>query len=295
MLERIRYYKEAARIIKVSLEEEKRNIKPNTRILDIAERIEQRIIEEGGKPAFPVNISINEVAAHYSPSLNDETVIKPRDVVKVDIGAHVNGYIIDSAWTFNFNSNLKELVEAASLALEKAVDTVKAKVRSGKIGEVIEETIKSKGFKPVQNLSGHLLKRYSLHGGKSIPNVKTFFSHRLKENEVYAIEPFATVGKGYVKETRKYLIFRLVKKMEPRSKLEEKVLNYIRSSYNFLPFALRWLEKEFEPQLLDLVLKDLVKRGAVERYGVLVEAGKGVVAQRETTVMVTKQGCVRFI
>ncbi|MDO8647504.1 MAG: M24 family metallopeptidase, partial [Candidatus Diapherotrites archaeon] len=148
----------------------RKHAKVGMKLLDLAECIEKEIIEEGGKPAFPVNLSANNVAAHYTPKINDELEIQENDVLKIDIGVHVEGFIADCACTVDFSGKNQKLVEASEKALENALTLVKPGLEIGKIGEEIEKTIKSFGFNPVYNLSGHGLAKYETHAFPTIPN-----------------------------------------------------------------------------------------------------------------------------
>ncbi len=286
-------YREAALILEKVIKRVKAKIRSGTRLLDLADGIENEIFRLGGKPAFPVNISLNSWAAHYSPDVSDRTEIQSSDVVKVDIGVHIDGYIVDAAWTFVFRSEYERLVAAVEEALGAVIERIRAGVKTNKLGEVIEKRIRSFDLNPVRNLTGHMLKRYNLHAGKSIPNVKTLMFHRLKAGEVYAIEPFATLGKGVVKEKGVYTIFRAVKR-NPQTSLnesEEKVFEFIWRRYNSLPFAGRWLKRRFEVSMVEMALERLVRAGCIHRYGVLVEETGGLVSQQETTVIVKRNGC----
>ncbi|RLG56859.1 MAG: type II methionyl aminopeptidase, partial [Candidatus Hydrothermarchaeota archaeon] len=194
--ESLSYYKKAGEIAKEVLEEGLKKIKPGVKLLEVAEFVEARIIEKGGKPAFPCNISVNEIAAHYSPTAWDERTFEKGDLVKLDIGVHVNGYIADVAKSIDLGNKgeNKKLIEASEEALKNAIDMIKPGVKTSEIGETIEETIKGFGFVPVSNLTGHQLQRWRLHGGMFIPNVKIRGGEEIKEGDVIAIEPFATNG-----------------------------------------------------------------------------------------------------
>lgn len=291
-----KYYRKAAEIVREVMKKEKARVKPGVKVLDLTEEIEDRIKRKGGKPAFPVNVSINEVAAHYSPTIKDETEIKQHDVVKVDVGVHVEGYIVDAAWTFIFNEKHRNLVKTTDEALMRAVEAMKPGKKTGEIGAVIEKTIKKGGYKPISNLSGHMLRRYVLHAGKSIPNVKTMTFQKIKEGEVYAVEPFATNGKGEVRETNRFTIFRLMRRVNVYgTSLEDRVTRYIQENYGTLPFASRWLAEKFEATLAQFALRRLVKKGVIHPYGVLIEVKGGLVAQSETTVIVSKSGALRLL
>ena len=169
--ESIRKQKEAFEKMKAVLEYAKTLVKPNVKILDIAEAIEKKIFEVGAKPAFPVNIGINEVAAHYTPSIDDQTILKEGDMVKIDIGLHVDGYISDNAFTVLVGKSSHPMIEIAKKAVEEARKVLRENVRIKEVSEVIESVVSSSGFNIVRNLTGHFLDRYVVHG-VSIPNVK---------------------------------------------------------------------------------------------------------------------------
>jgi len=169
-------------------------VRPGSRHIDIVDEIEKFIRSKGGEPAFPVNISINDIAAHHTPTKNDTAVVKDGDIVKIDVGVHIDGYIADTAVTVNFNKDYDNLVKAAESALEEAVKIVKPDALLSDVSEAIEETISSFGYKPVDNLTGHGLNRFDLHTEPTVPNVSFTGDYRLKEGQVIAIEPFATNG-----------------------------------------------------------------------------------------------------
>jgi len=261
-------------------------VKEGALLLEVAEFVEQSIREKGAEPAFPCNISRNEEAAHATPSIDDETVFG-KDLVKVDIGLHVDGYIADSAVTVDLSGGENaELVGAAEAALNAAIKIICDGVSTGEIGGAIENAIRERGYKPVVNLSGHGLARYNAHIPPTIPNVRYEHGLILKENDVVAIEPFATDGAGKVVEGGTVEIYGLRKAKPVRVSEAKKLLKEI-EKYQGLPFAKRWLPRE----RLDLALRTLKNTGALREYPVLREEGGGLVSQAEHTVIVTKDGC----
>ena len=140
--------------------------------MEIAEKIESKIIELGGKPAFPTNLSINEIAAHYTPSYNDETLA--HGLLKVDLGVHIDGFISDTSFSLDLEDSEenKKLIEASKKALEEAKKTIEKGIQINKIGKAIQETIESYGFSPIINLSGHQIEQYNLHAGLTIPKYR---------------------------------------------------------------------------------------------------------------------------
>jgi len=260
------------------------------KVLELAEKIEQYIKSLGGQPAFPVNISINEVAAHYTPIPGDSLEIPSGSVVKIDIGVHVEGFIADTATTVCFSEALKRLADACRDALEKALKVVEVGKKFSEVGHVIERTIKSYGFSPVYNLSGHSIDRYTIHAGEIIPNYRDFKNFgRFRDGRVYAIEPFASNGKGYVREGSTITIYALrynPKKLKSLSEDAKKVFERIYGERRGLPFAKRWYVSEFGQEVVDRALDELRRRGLLVSYPVLIEASRGVVAQFEHTVVI---------
>ncbi|MCD6114197.1 MAG: type II methionyl aminopeptidase [Thermoprotei archaeon] len=280
----------ASRVRKYAAEK----VKPGIRVYDFCEDVERKIYDEGGKPAFPCNISINNVAAHYTPYIGDESVIPDKSVVKIDVGVHIDGYIADTAVTVSFDPKYDDLLLAVETALERAIEIIKPGIRVSKIGEVIERAIKSYGYRPIRNLSGHSIERYNLHSGVSIPNVRDMFNiSKITSGHVYAIEPFGTNGVGYVVEGRNAYIYSLVKEKRVKDELGRIVLENIKKKYDGLPFAERWLRNVIpERNKLLEILKELVKSKILHAYPVLLEATGGVVAQFEHTVLVLKREVV---
>jgi len=160
-------------------------------VIEICDFVEDNIKKLGGAPAFPCNVDIDRVAAHYTSPLGDPTVITDGTLVKVDIGVHIEGYIADTAVTICLEPRHTAMVEAAEAGLEAAIKMVRAGVAASDIGAAIERAIKSRGFTPIRNLTGHRMSRYIVHAGQSIPNIGGTNGPRLAQGEVYAIEPFA--------------------------------------------------------------------------------------------------------
>lgn len=278
-------YRKAGRILAEVKEGVIERVKEGTLLLEVAEFVEQSIREKGAEPAFPCNISRNEEAAHATPSIDDETVFG-KDLVKVDIGLHVDGYIADSAVTVDLSGENAELVSASEAGLNAAIKIIRDGISTAEIGDVIENAIRERGYKPVVNLSGHGLARYNAHTPPTIPNVRYEHGVVLKENDVVAIEPFATDGAGKVLEGGNVEIYSLRKAKPVRLSEAKKLLKEI-EKYQGLPFAKRWLPRE----RLDLALRTLKNTGALREYPVLREEGGGLVSQAENTVIVQKDGC----
>lgn len=260
-------------------------------LLRLAEKLEDLIRRRGAQPAFPVNISANEVAAHYSPRIGDELTIPPGAVVKVDVGVHVDGYIADTALTIALSPRHEALVEAALYALREALSTVRAGVKLSEVGSAVERAVRRRGFKPISNLRGHSMSRYALHSGKSVPNVHAGTRERARVGEVYAIEPFVTRGAGYVVEADYGSIYRVLSVRSTGDRSLDALLKWLWRMYRGLPFSERWVYREMGEGGVRS-LKRLVSAHRVYLYPALVEASRGVVAQFEDTVIVMKKGLV---
>ncbi len=279
-------YRSAGRILAEVRAEAAGLIKEGSPLLEVAEFVESGIRDKGGEPAFPCNLSRNEEAAHATPLVEDKAVFGKGDLVKLDIGVHIDGYIGDSAVTVDLSGDHEALVKASEAALNEAIKIVRDGVSTIEIGEVIENTIREQGYKPVVNLTGHGLGRYNSHAPPSIPNVKYEHGVILRENDVIAIEPFATDGGGKVVESGNAEIFSLLKSKPVRMREAKALLDKIKT-YQGLPFAKRWLPHE----RLDLALRALENAGIVRDYPVLREEEKGFVSQAEHTLIIKKDGC----
>lgn len=275
-------YREAGKIAGEALKIGIKSIKEGVSYIEIAEKIEG-YIKERAELAFPVNISVNSVAAHFTPSIYDENFFRKGDVVKIDVGAHVDGYIGDTAKTIEVGNNrYKKLIESAEKALNEAIKIVKDGVKIEELGEIIEKKIKEYGFSPVKNLHGHSLERYKLHAGISIPNFNNRNKMRLKEGQIIAIEPFTTDGEGIVVDGGIGNIYRLNK----NSALTKK----IRKRFYEFPFSDRWLYEIYGDKT-PLKISFLMKRKLISPYFKLVEIKNGMVAQAEHTVLIHKEKC----
>lgn len=281
-------YIEAGRIAAQVLEYAKGIVKEGMHLVDLAEKIEAKIFELKGKPAFPVNLSINEMAAHYHPSINDKTVIKPEDYVKIDVGVHVGGYIGDTATTVRV-AGKDDLIVCSEKMLENAIKVIRPGVTISEFGEVIENTAIESGFNAIRNLTGHSLDHYDVHAGLIIQNIKNDSKYQLREDEVIAVEPFCTTGNGYVKESGSALIFRWIMDRPTRSAETRRILEMARDKYERLPFAKRWIQKIISPLKVELALKELVVLNALYGYQPLKEVSNKPIAQSEHSIIVKEK------
>ena len=261
-------------------------------VYEICEEVEGEIKKRGAKCAFPVNASINEIAAHYTAEPNDPITIKDTDLVKIDLGAQINGYIADTAVTVCYDAQFDGLVEAAEEALSNAMSMVKTGVKASDIGRTIETTIKQRGYKPIANLSGHSLDQYTIHAGRSIPNIWSIGGFSLSDSSAYACEPFVTTeqGGGFVRNGQIKNIFAINSRKKTKDEQADKLLDFIWENFNMLPFALRWITKEWEEKEARRLLEILVKKKAVQAYPVLIEVNEQRVAQAEHTFIPNDNG-----
>ncbi|MDE1848828.1 MAG: type II methionyl aminopeptidase [Nanoarchaeota archaeon] len=264
----------------------KQIVRPGVPLLEIAEKIESKTAELGGRPAFPVNLSINDVAAHYTPSHDDKTLA--HGLLKVDFGVHVDGWIADTAMSFDLENSgeNRKLIEAAEKALENAIKIVKSGARLRDIGREIQKTIEAHGAYPIINLSGHSVSHLDLHAGTTIPNYDNESSEIFDEG-VYAIEPFATPGNGRVYDGKPSGIYELVSGRNVRSPIARRILDFITEEYYTLPFCSRWIVEKFGQSAL-FGLKQLEDNGNLHQFEQLIEVSHRNVAQAEHTIIIEK-------
>lgn len=274
----------AGKIAKDVVEFIKPKIKKGKKLLEIANEIENKIIEMGGKIAFPTNLSINEIAAHYTPSYNDESVAY--GLLKVDLGVRINSAISDTAFSLDLEESEenKKLILASENALNKALEKISLGVELSEIGKEIENEVKKMGLQPIVNLSGHSIDEMDLHSGISIPNYDNSDNTKI-EKGLFAIEPFVTNGVGRVHDSSKGNIFVLVDTKNPRSQNAREVLEYVIDNFESLPFASRWVVEKFGAKAL-LALRELEQIGNLHHFAQLVEDSKGKVAQSEHSVLI---------
>ena len=284
-------YRKAGKIAAGVMDAGLKEIEEGKKLLDTAEYVEGAIKEAGAKSAFPCNISINEVAAHYSPQAWDASTFKKGDLVKLDVGIHLEGYIADIAKTVVVGGGKNKLIKAAEKALEETINFIKPGVLTNEVGELVEKTINDYGFSPISNLTGHKLSQWNLHGGILVPNVKTRHGDEIKEGDVYALEPFSTDGLGRVIDDANAIIFRYLQDRPQRGSEARIILKHVKENYGSMPFAERWVSKLVPKFKLNHALKQLVYTKAIYAYHILKEKERGFVAQAEHTVMVRKDGC----
>lgn len=290
-MEHLEKNRQAGEILKKVREESKQLITENTPLLDIAQFVEGKIKEYGAEIAFPVNISLNDVAAHYSPPAADETLLKKGDYIKVDMGCHIDGYIADTAYTIKVGEPDDDLIKASQEGLHAALSMIKAGVTTGEVGKAIEDAITGYGFRPIENLTGHGLGHYSIHSPPSVPNIDDGSKTTLKEGDTIAIEPFATTGAGRVIDDDRVYIFSFVAPRPLRLEPAKKLMYHIQNNYPELPFAERWVAKDKKGEFM---LRILIKNSILFPYHVLKEKTGAPVTQAEHSVIVQEDGCEIF-
>ena len=278
-------YQKAGEIAQKVVAYAKSIIKPGMPLLEIAQKIHAEIEKQGGQPAFPVNLSIDDIAAHYHPTLEDTAVTT--GLLKVDIGIHINGFIADTAFTIDLTSDKrhKELIEASEKALNNALELLKQNPDStlNQIGQEIQTTIENQGFSPIINLSGHSLNNYEVHSGITIPNYANGNNNPL-EDGAYAIEPFATTGEGKIYEGQSSNIFQVINPKNTRSANARKIFDYVWQKYKLLPFSLREIQEKFKAGART-GLRELEQAGIIKNFPQLVEKSHQPVSQAEHTII----------
>ncbi|MFH1642407.1 MAG: type II methionyl aminopeptidase [Nanoarchaeota archaeon] len=280
----IENYKKAGRIAAQALAYGKDLIKKGTKVVDVCNSVEKKIIDLGAAAAFPVQISLNETAAHFCPENDDETAFNDQ-VVCLDVGVHVDGYIGDNACSIDLSGANSDLLKASRDALNAAIETVHVGVKLADIGKAVEQTIINYGFQPVRNLSGHGLDRYNIHCSPTIPNFDTKSTEILEKGSVIAIEPFATTGIGLIHEKGKASVYSLLGKKSVRVGFVRNILKHI-EGFNGVPFTTRWLTKDFSVGQVNYALNQLKQLNILKEYAPLVERQDGLVSQAEHSLIV---------
>ena len=282
-------------------------IKPGIKLIDMVQKIENMLrfitnqnLTECGQ-AFPTGCSLNNVAAHYTPNKGDETVLQYDDVMKLDFGTQMNGYIIDCAFTVAFNPIYDNLLKASKEATTEGIKQAGIDVRLGELGGIIGEILNSyeveiKGkthkIKEIKDLCGHTMERFKIHGGKSVPLYRDDSSEtsnvKMEEGELYAIETFATTGSGHVHEKHPWSHYMKspdafnnvkIKASQPKA-----LFKYINEHFSTMAFCPRWLEESGYTGI-DKSLKYLWERNLVEPYPPLADIEGCYTSQFEHSFM----------
>ena len=292
-LEELEKFRLSGKILREAHEEMRGLVKENMLIIDVCEKAEGLIRQKGGQPAFPCNVSINEVAAHYTSPPGDKNTIPAGSTVKVDMGVHVDGYVTDTAFSVSFNPEGRSMITTAEHALKMAIDNIHGEMSTGRIGGIIETAIRNRGFKPISNLTGHAVGRYQIHGPPSIPSVANLTLTKVHTGEIIAIEPFVTLPDAIarVDDSPQQTIYRMVRPRSTKTSYAKAMLKHIETNFRTLPFAERWLIGVVPKEHHAEAFKELLQSKALMSYPVFVEASKKPVAQAEHTLLIKEDGC----
>jgi methionyl aminopeptidase len=277
-------FRRAGRIAAECREWARAHIAPGVEVRWVLETIEAMIRERGAAPGFPAQSSRNNVAAHYCSAPDDTMTYAEGDCVKVDIGVHVDGYIADTAASVDLSADGRwaPLVKASADALAAAIATVAPGVSVGDLGAAIETTILAAGYNPVRNLTGHGLARWKVHTAPQIPNHAERSGVRLKSGMVFAIEPFACTGRGYIEEKGRAEVFMMVRPPLRAKGLDRALLKDI-ESWRGLPIARRYFTGH-DPEKVEDAIAKLSRQGSLVRYPPLVEQEGVMVTQCEHSI-----------
>lgn len=286
--EELKQWRKAGELAAQALTYGMKLIKKGSSILEVSEAVDKKIVEIGGQPAWPTQISCDHIAAHFTSDAEDQTKFE-NQIASIDVGVSIDGYIGDTAGTVDLSGEHKELVKAVQKALDEAVKTVRVGVQVSEIGRAIQNAITSFGLSPVKNLSGHGISRWIIHDKPTVPNFDNGDKTTLQKGQIIAIEPFATNGVGMVEESEQANIFSFIQKKPARNPFAREILSYIEQNHPKLPFTTRWLAKKFGAGKTNLAVRELVKLGVLEPHAPLVEKAKGKVSVFEKTVLVDEK------
>ena len=259
-------------------------VKPGAKLYDVAQEVEGYIRDHGCGLAFPCNVSINEIAAHYTPSVNDKKVFELGDVVKVDCGAEIEGWVGDTAGTAEAGTGRHtKLIQASKRARDAVAEFVGDGCPLNEIGTVIETNIRQDGFSPVRNLCGHQIMQYDLHAGLSVPNYASGEMTQVEKGMILAIEPFATNGRGEVVNGRPGNIVRILREREIEEPKIKEFFDYVKEEFKSFPFCARSCDFPEAEKYVNF----LIRRGILSNYSQLIEVKRGIVTQHEYTFYVS--------
>ncbi len=278
----------AGRIASKALERGVELAKKGSKMLDVVNGVEAEIARLGGMPAFPAQMNVNAIAAHFCPEEDDEIVFTDQ-VVCLDVGGAFQGCMGDNATTIDFSGNHKDLVKAPADALKAALELIKPGVELREVGKVIHQTIKDAGFNPIRNLSGHGLGINQIHTYPTLPNIDNGDKTKIEEGMYLACEPFATPGSGVVVEKGDPSVFALTGIKPVRVGFVRDILKHCQQ-YEGRPFTTRWITKKFPANQVRYAFNQFIDAGILHAYPPLVEKSNGLVSQAEKSFLVTSSG-----
>lgn len=318
-------YEKAGKIASKVRKQAAKKITAGMKVADMVDFVESSIKKTGAGLSFPCNVSINQIAAHYTSDPEDETLFCHGDIVKLDMGAEVDGYISDTAITVivegenapNTYDDGKlipmpgrmdegeisatdeeielryEVKQASEDALANAISIIREGTTLNDIGAIVQKTIQDAGFEPIVNLSGHSLEQNNLHAGLSIPNYPDGSDHKLQEGDHIAVEPFATTGVGLVTDLPESYIYSYLRPRPLRQPDAKQLLKYIGKNNAHFPFSKNALIDHYNGDIrkLNRAMRPLIASRAIYPYNALKEKVDGLVAQTEHTIIVEKDGC----
>lgn len=253
---------------------------PGAKLYDVAQEVEGYIRSHGCGLAFPCNISINEVAAHYTPSCNDQTRFEVGDVVKVDCGGELDGYVGDTAGTVEVGTHsYRDIIESSKRARNTVAEFIGDGVPINEIGQAVEMSVKRDGFKVVENLCGHEITQYDLHAGLSIPSYDDGNTDLIKAGMTIAIEPFVTDGYGIVDNGKPGNIVEIARDKEVADPKAREFLEYVKGEFHTFPFCARSCDFPDAEKYVRMLLR----QGVLSSFAQLVERNRGIVTQHEYT------------
>ncbi len=283
-------WRKACRISAEALQYGKSLIRKGEKVVDVCDKVDDKIRQLGARPSFPAQISLNSVAAHYCGDKDDELLLD--GIVKLDVGAHIDGYSGDNALSVDLTGEHHRLIAASRDALEAAIRIIQPGIKLNEVGAEIQKSIEGYGLHPIRNLSGHGIGEYEIHTFPTLPNYDNNDPTELEDGQIIAVEPFATNGAGMIYESGTPGVFSLVQRKPVRDQFARDLMAEIEQEYGTLPFAKRWLTKKYSPLRVSLALNQFVSQGIIMQYPPLVERGKGLVSQAEHTVMVKEKAVV---
>lgn len=259
-------------------------VRPGVKLYDVAQEVEGYIREQGCGLAFPCNISINEIAAHYTPSVADKKVFELGDVVKVDCGAEIDGWVGDTAGTAEAGTRrYTKLIQSSKRARDTVAEFVGGGCSLREIGGVVETSITQDGFRPIRNLCGHQIAQYILHAGMSVPSYDNGDKTTIPPGTILAVEPFATNGSGEVINGPPGNIVRILREREIEDPVTKEFFEYVKGEFKSFAFCARSCDFPNAEKHVNT----LIRRGVLSSYAQLIEAKKGIVSQHEYTFYVS--------